>query len=70
MFLSQKAIEELTGYKQFAKQRQWLVDNGYSFKVGGDRKIKLLKSHLEETMNPCGKKQRVAEPDFGSLRAG
>ena len=33
MFLTQDEIETLTGYVKHKKQREWLSNNGYSFKV-------------------------------------
>jgi hypothetical protein len=36
MFLTIEELRELTGWKRPAKVMEWLADNGYLFKIGGD----------------------------------
>lgn len=69
--LSKAEVIDLTGFKQFNKQRQWLIENGFSFRVGKDRALKLLRSHVEDMLNPghSSKIRAESEPDWSSFEA-
>lgn len=69
MFLSEKEIEQLTGYKLGRCQIKWLARNGINHLVGYDGKPKVLAAYLEEVMGKTiAKKTRRIEPDFSALR--
>jgi len=69
--LSKAEVIELTGFKRFNEQRQWLIDNGFTFKVAKDNAIKLLRSHVEDILNP-GHRERTKKtkgPDWSVFEA-
>lgn len=50
MFLSDSEVVELTGYAKPSAQARWLISNGFPFLVGGDNKLKVLRSLVLERL--------------------
>lgn len=70
MFLTSDDIEELTGYKNHAKQISWLARNGIKFLISQDGTPRVLLSHINEIMTNNSKPtRRRAEPNFDALGA-
>lgn len=68
MFLTSDDIEELTGYKNHAKQISWLARNGIKFLISGDGKPKVLQSQIELLIGgTSAPSRRKTEPNFERL---
>lgn len=65
MFLNDAEIKELTGYTQTAAQIKWLRQNGLIFRIGGDNKPKIAKSHIDQIFGNVAKSRKKSEPKFG-----
>ncbi|WP_324734107.1 DUF4224 domain-containing protein [Pseudomonas paeninsulae] len=50
MFLSAEEVSELTGYKKPSAQARWLKSEHFAFVVGGDGKLKVLRSVVVERL--------------------
>ena len=48
MFLSRKELQDLTGFRMYGKQAQWLSDNGYVFDIRSDGRPNVLMQQLVE----------------------
>lgn len=69
MFLTQKEIVELTGYKQRTAQIKWLRENGIRFLLGGDDHPRILSSQIEQLIGSFSKSaKRKAEPNEEALQ--
>ena len=66
MFLTADDIEELTGYKLPAKQRQWLAANGYSFDVRADGRPVVSRAYYESRHAPT-KARRPSAMNLAAL---
>ena len=66
MFLTNKQIKQLTGYQKPALQRQWLVDNGYSFDVRADGRPVVSQAHYESRHGTISAR-RASVPDLAAL---
>lgn len=44
MFLSVEEVAEFTGYTRRSAQARWLQTEGFPFVIGGDGKLKVLRS--------------------------
>lgn len=50
MFLSDSELCELTGYTKPSAQARWLTSNGFPFLAGGDKKLKVLRSLVQDRL--------------------
>lgn len=50
MFLNKMEIIELTGIKQFEKQRKWLTERGYIYDISVDGRLVVLRAHIEKKL--------------------
>lgn len=66
MFLSPEQIEQLTGYRKAALQRQWLINNGYSFDVRADGRPVVSKAHYE-SRHGLKLSKRASVPNLAAL---
>ena len=69
MFLNREQIQELTGYKIPSKQKKWLCEEGFIFKVAGDGKPRVLRSEVYDKMSSTGviRKEKQTEPNFEAI---
>ena len=69
MFLTHHEIQELTGYKIPSKQKKWLRDEGFIFKVACDGKPRVLRSEVLAKMSSTGviRKVKQTEPNFEAI---
>ena len=65
-FLSREDLEELTGYKRGAEQRQWLIENDYIFDVRCDGRPTLLWERVEARHSQSGQ-HRILGPNLDAL---
>ncbi len=69
MFLTDKELESLTGYKRPKDQRRWLVDHGWAFEVRVDGKNRVLMEEARNRMLTRESLHRATEPNLEALRA-
>ena len=67
MFLTRAELEELTGRKQAAAQRRWLMDNGYKFDVRADGRPAVLLEQVQLRQIDRGRSRRVSGPNLDAL---
>ena len=67
-FLSKNEIEHLTGYKQKAKQSEWLIGNGIHHFTDRIGLPKVLWSTLDTAEGTLSTRSKDVMPDFGALR--
>jgi hypothetical protein len=69
MFLTPNELQQLTGYKKPKLQRQWLVDNGYSFDVRADGRPVVMTEQVSSRQLKRLSHHHNAddEPDFDAL---
>lgn len=68
LFLAKTEVQELTGYERPSYQKKWLAKHGYTFEVGKDASIKLLRAHVEAKLNPGGRRKKT-EPNWNAMGA-
>lgn len=69
MFLSEKEIQELTGYKTKKCQAKWLRNNGFKYVLDRWGKPKVMIEHVNSVLGTTGRtntKRRV-EPNMEGL---
>lgn len=50
--LTDDELHELTGFKQFNKQVNWLSENGYKFQIKmNQNKINISRKHIDSVLN-------------------
>jgi len=68
--LTEREIQELTGYKVGSKQSKWLRENGFRYVVGYDGKPRVSIKHFEEVMGCSAQKERKkTQPNQDALRS-
>lgn len=66
-FLSEEALEDMTGYKQSAKQSQFLRENGIPHLVRPiDGKVRVREKDLDSRLR-AGTNDGFSEPDYAAL---
>lgn len=70
MFLSTSDLEQLTGYQKKSAQARWLEQVGLPFLKGGDGKLKVLRSAVEQRLGATLVAVRKREPQLRLERVG
>ncbi len=72
LFLPERDLESLTGYKRPGDQRRWLAKHGWAFEVRADGKNRILTEEARNRMLTGNSNQqstkRSSEPDLAALR--
>ena len=69
MFMTDKEVYQLTGYKLPHFQIQWLRSNGIKFLVGADQRPRVSRKAIEDMLGGSVP-QRRKEPNFEALAHG
>lgn len=65
--LSDKEIEDLTGYKLPAWQIKWLTSRAWKFEVSAGGRPKVSRKYYEQKMGLVNESAEPDEPDFSIL---
>ena len=71
LFLTQEELTQLTGFKKTSKQLKWLLENNFSFVIGGDGSPRVLYKHMEIVLGGIEHTKRSPTiPNFEALIHG
>ena len=69
MFLSERELRELTGYKRPGDQRRWLVAHNWPFEISARGRNRVLREEARNRLLSRGiSTKRSSEPDLASLQ--
>lgn len=68
MFLTEAEVADLTGYIKPSKQIQWLMRQGFNFRIAADGHPRVARDHVLKVMGATsGNVRAKTEPNFSGV---